>query len=137
MLFKSMVFMAIYLVNFQINIIKENRDTFDDCKYIVKELDKLGKDSVKISSGDFKNFKGKSYFKNYANELTSSAKFPILLVGGNRTVDSITETLNTPNIEHFSVCRPLICEPDFINKFEVESNYGIHETLFFKVHLKR
>lgn len=123
MLFKSMVFMAIYLVNFQINIIKENRDTFDDCKYVVKELDKLGKDSVKISSRDFKNFKEKSYFKDYANELTSFAKFPILLVGGNRTVDSITETLNTTNIEHFSICRPLICEPDFINKFEVESNY--------------
>ena len=67
MLFKSMVFMAIYLVNFQINIIIENRDTFNDCKYVVKELDKLRKDYVKISSRDFKNFRGKSYFKDYAN----------------------------------------------------------------------
>ncbi len=105
---------------------RDSGATFNDCKYVVQKLDELGIDSVEVSGGDFRSFKGESYFKDYANELASSVKCPIILVGGNRTFKSMTNVLNSTNIGYFSICRPLICEPDLINKF-LDNNAYTHK----------
>ncbi|MGL5507342.1 MAG: hypothetical protein ACRDB0_05505, partial [Paraclostridium sp.] len=102
---------------------RDSGASFDDCKYVVTNLDEIGIDSVEISGGDFRSFKGESYFKDYASELASIVKCPIMLVGGNRTVPSMNNILNSTDIEYFSICRPLICEPDLINKFKENNDH--------------
>lgn len=81
-----------YHISIKINSsdFREGGATFEDCKYIVEELDELEIDSVEISGGNFRSFKGESYFKEYSNE---SAR-PILLVVENRTLYSMTNILN-------------------------------------------
>lgn len=105
---------------------RDSGATFEDCKYVVTKLDEIGIDSVEISGGDFRSFKGESYFKDYAAELASIVKCPIMLVGGNRTIASMNDILNSTNIEYFSICRPLICEPDLVSKFKADKDY-IHK----------
>ncbi|MGL5754023.1 MAG: NADH:flavin oxidoreductase [Paraclostridium sp.] len=114
-----------YHISIKINSsdFREDGATFSDCMYVVKKLDMLGVDSVEVSGGNFRNFKGESYFKDYASKISSSVNCPIMLVGGNRTVDSMSCILNSTNIEYFSICRPLICEPNLINEFKSNSNY--------------
>lgn len=102
---------------------RDDGATFNDCKYVVKRLDDLGIDSVEVSGGEFRSFSGESYFKNYATDLANSVKCPVILVGGNRTIDSMSNILNSTDIRYFSLCRPLICEPDIINKFKVSLDY--------------
>ncbi len=102
---------------------RESGATFEDCKYVIEKLDKLGIDSVEVSGGDFKSFKGESYFKEYASKLASIVSCPIMLVGGNRSINSMSDILNSTGIEYFSICRPLICEPDLINKFKNNIDY--------------
>lgn len=108
-----------YHIGIKINCsdFRESGATFEDCKYVVKALDEMGIDSVEISGGDFRSFKGESFFKEYAEKLAKEIKAPIMLVGGNRTFTNMNEVLNSTDIEYFSICRPLICEPDLINKF--------------------
>lgn len=114
-----------YHVGIKINSsdFRDSGATFEDCKYVVCELDKRGVDSVEISGGDFRSFKGESFFKDYASELSSIVSCPIMLVGGNKTFKNMNNVLNSTNIEYFSICRPLICEPDLINKFGSDNDY--------------
>ena len=102
---------------------RENGATFEDCRYVVENLDNMGIDSVEVSGSDFKSFKGESFFKEYADELAKKIKASIMLVGGNKTFNNMTEVLNNTDIEYFSICRPLICEPDLINKFKEDNLY--------------
>lgn len=119
-----------YHISIKINSsdFRESGATFEDCKFVVTELDKLGIDSVEVSGGSFKDFKGESYFKDYAKDLASKVSCPIMLVGGNRTFDNMNDILNSTNIEYFSICRPFICEPDLINKF-IENNSYKHKCI--------
>lgn len=114
-----------YHVGIKINCsdFRESGTNFEDCKYVVCELDKLGIDSVEVSGGDFRNFKGESFFKDYASSLADVISCPIMLVGGNKTYNIMDNILNTTNIEYFSICRPLICESDLISKFMKDKNY--------------
>ncbi|MEF9991063.1 MAG: NADH:flavin oxidoreductase [Romboutsia sp.] len=114
-----------YHIGIKINCsdFRDSGANFDDCKYVVKELDRFGIDSVEISGGNFRGFKGESYFKDYASEISSIISAPVLLVGGNRTFESMNSILNSTNIDYFSICRPLICEPDLINNLKEDTNY--------------
>lgn len=114
-----------YHVGIKINCsdFRDSGASFDDCKYVVYELDKLGIDSVEVSGGDFRSFKGESFFKDYASELANNVSCPIMLVGGNKTFKNMESVLNNTNIELFSICRPLICEPDLVSKFMNDVNY--------------
>ncbi len=51
-----------------------------------------------------------SYFLEYARNL--GAKVPVILVGGNRDVESLEEILQQEEIDFIAMCRPLISEPD-------------------------
>lgn len=114
-----------YHISIKINSsdFRDNGATFEDCKFVIKELDKLGLDSAEISGGDFRDFNGESFFKEYASEIANSVSCPVMLVGGNRTIKTMESILNNTNIEYFSICRPLICEPDLVSKFEANRDY--------------
>jgi 2,4-dienoyl-CoA reductase-like NADH-dependent reductase (Old Yellow Enzyme family) len=114
-----------YHVGIKINS-SDNRDggaTIDDCLYTTKELDKSGIDSIEVSGGGFYNLKGESYFKDDASKVAASVNCPVILVGGNRTVDDMNNILNNTNIEYFSMARPLIREPELINLYKEDNSY--------------
>jgi 2,4-dienoyl-CoA reductase-like NADH-dependent reductase (Old Yellow Enzyme family) len=51
-----------------------------------------------------------SYFLRYAEK--TKLDIPLILVGGNRDVDSLEEIIRRGTVDFFALCRPLISEPD-------------------------
>lgn len=109
--------------------------TRDDSLYVAKKLSELGINAIEVSGGNSaikkvaqnnlgagrKKILGskekESYFKEYAKQLASQIDIPVILVGGNRSLDVMNELLNEHDIEYFSLARPLISEPDLINQW--------------------
>lgn len=105
--------------------------TFKECKDLCENLTSKGIAAVEISGGPvFRapktekevtktvELKGKdSYFSEYAKDIAASIGVPVILVGGNRSLDTMETLLNDTAIEYFSFSRPLLSEPDLINKW--------------------
>jgi len=64
-----------------------------------------------------KSIDNESYFKDTAAVLATLTHVPIILTGGNRHLSKMTDILNTSDIDYFALSRPLIREPDLIQKF--------------------
>ncbi len=111
--------------------------TFDECKTLSKNLTAKGIDAIEISGGpvfrapkpdkDPSNFSAESigkesYFAAYAKEIADSIDIPVILAGGNRSTDIMENILNNSRIGYFSISRPLLSEPDLINKWEKDRN---------------
>jgi 2,4-dienoyl-CoA reductase-like NADH-dependent reductase (Old Yellow Enzyme family) len=103
--------------------------TFDECKYVCKELITLGVNAIEISGGTFSSRPNESpsrkitpeqesYFQRYAAEIAEEISVPVILVGGNRDFTSLTDILNQTLIEYFALSRPLICESNLINRWQ-------------------
>ncbi|MDK2586138.1 NADH:flavin oxidoreductase [Romboutsia sedimentorum] len=115
--------------------IKEGGLTREDSIYVAKKLADLGIDAIEVSGGNgaikevrenglgsgrnniAKSKQNESYFKEYATQLAKQINIPVILVGGNRHLDIMHDLLNNTDIQYFSLARPLICEPDLINKW--------------------
>lgn len=91
--------------------------THEDCLYISKELDKRGIDAIEIS-GDFWDFRGnKAYFRNIAEKIASEISAPVIITGGNRDFTEMEKMINETNIEYVGMARPLMQDPEMINKY--------------------
>lgn len=113
----------------------EDGFSFEDCKYVCKRLEELGIDAIEISGvvgtqtedrtvreKGLKYLEKESYFRKYAQEIAEKVNVPIILVGGNRSLDLMNEILNNTKIEYFSLSRPFLREPDLINRWSGEDN---------------
>ena len=58
------------------------------------------------------------YFANAALPLADTTDTPVVLVGGLRSLEAINHFIGTTNIEYVSLSRPLIREPDLINRWQ-------------------
>lgn len=104
--------------------------SFEDCKYVCTKLDEMGIDAIEISGGTpssspkegtmriFTTPDEESYFKPYAAEIAKLIKAPVILVGGNRQVNPLTDIINETPIEYIALGRPLICESHLINRWQ-------------------
>jgi 2,4-dienoyl-CoA reductase-like NADH-dependent reductase (Old Yellow Enzyme family) len=103
--------------------------TFKECKYICKLLEEAGLTAIEISGGTALSRvnegtirkvspKTESYFTQYAKEIASELSIPVICVGGHRDFDKLTDIVNQTEIEYISLCRPLIREPELINRWE-------------------
>lgn len=103
--------------------------TFEECKYVCKKLAESGVDAIEISGGSPSSrpnegsarkiaLEQESYFRPYAAEIAQEINVPVILVGGNRDFNLLTEILNQTAIEYISLCRPLIRESDLISRWE-------------------
>ena len=107
--------------------------TFDECKALSVTLAAKGIDAIEISGGpvfrgpkpdkDPSNLPGESigkesYFAPYAKEIAEIVDVPVILAGGNRSIEKMEDILNSSRIGYFSISRPLLSEPDLINKWE-------------------
>lgn len=102
--------------------------TFKECKYICKMLKEAGLTAVEISGGTALSrtnegtirkvtAETESYFKQYAAEIAEEISIPVICVGGHRDFNKLTEIVNQTKIEYISLCRPLIREPELINRW--------------------
>jgi 2,4-dienoyl-CoA reductase-like NADH-dependent reductase (Old Yellow Enzyme family) len=105
--------------------------TFAESKVVCKKLAEAGIDAIEISGGSSVARKTnqsasrfnitpaqESYFKTYAAEIAAENHIPIILVGGNRDVEAMTDILNNTSIEYFALCRPLLREPNLIDRWQ-------------------
>ena len=57
-------------------------------------------------------------FLQATKKLSEIVKIPVVLIGGIRDIDTMEEILNSSNIRYFGIVRPLICEPDIVQKWK-------------------
>lgn len=59
-----------------------------------------------------------AYFKDAARAFKEELDVPLVLVGGIRSLDVVESLLDAGTADYFSLCRPLIREPDLINRWQ-------------------
>lgn len=96
----------------------------EDGLHICKILDSEKIDWIEVSGENpsrksIKPRTDESYFRHFAMKLASDIKTPIALVGGNRSLESMNEILNSSNIAYFSLSRPLIREANLVNRWKL------------------
>ncbi|WP_028829276.1 NADH:flavin oxidoreductase [Proteocatella sphenisci] len=109
--------------------------SFEECKYVCKRLEELGIDAIEISGvvgaktedvrlreRNLRYLKKESYFRKYAAEIAEELNIPVILVGGNRSLDLMTNILENTKIEYFSLSRPFLREPHLINRWILEED---------------
>ena len=110
--------------------------TFEECLALCKKLDTMGIAGIEISGGPvFRAPKTEkeptlevtlptqdSYFSEYARVIADAVSAPVILVGGNRSTETMQHLLDETKIACFSLSRPLLCEPDLINKWRADKN---------------
>ncbi len=103
--------------------------TFEECKYVCQKLVELGVNVIEVSGGSISSRRNEgpsriitpeqeTYFKPYAAEIAQEINVPMILVGGNREFELMTEILNQTPIEYFALSRPLIRESNLINRWQ-------------------
>jgi 2,4-dienoyl-CoA reductase-like NADH-dependent reductase (Old Yellow Enzyme family) len=81
------------------------------------ELEKAGVDAIDVSGNgcmyaEIDDVEDESYFLPYAEQLTE-LEIPVIVTGGNRTVDHMEKTINSAAVvDFFGISRPLVREPD-------------------------
>ncbi len=118
------------------DFMNDKGQTFEETMAICRKLDEKGIDAIEISGGPvFKapkvekeakqvTLKGKeSYFSEYAKDIAEAVNVPVILVGGNRSIEVMDGILNETEIDYFSLSRPLLSEPDLVNKWMENPDY--------------
>lgn len=82
-----------------------------------------GIDSIEVSGNGtsvagIRPGKNEGYFFEFARDLSKRISIPVILVGGHRSVEHMEKILNSSKIEFLSISRPLICEPNLINRWK-------------------
>ena len=97
--------------------------TIEDSLIACKLLSDNGIDAIEIS-GNYTSRSGirtkdqEGYFKEFAILLKKLVNTPVILVGGHRSIENMNEILNYTDIEYLSLSRPLIREPELINRWK-------------------
>lgn len=86
-------------------------------------LAEAGIDAIEVSAngtsrGGIRAGLNEAYFLDAAKLLAERVKVPVVLVGGLRSMEKINEILNETNIAYISLSRPLIREPNLINRWQ-------------------
>lgn len=91
---------------------------------VVSQLEEMGIDAVEISAGiggrrsaairpGIRTEADEAYFRSWSHQARTRTRLPILLVGGMRSRAVMEDVLASGDADLISMCRPLICEPDF------------------------
>jgi 2,4-dienoyl-CoA reductase-like NADH-dependent reductase (Old Yellow Enzyme family) len=107
------------LIKINVNDGFKDEVAFEDVLYLCDKLAEIKIDAIEIS-GAFIAFPqgATSFFKKEAEQIAARSDTKIILTGGNRHFEEMTDILNTTKIEYFGMARPLIKEPDLINRFK-------------------
>ena len=93
-------------------------------------LEEQGIDAIEISGGNpkagklgparagIKSEEKEAYFQNEAKAFKKNVNVPLILVGGNRSFQVAERLVNQGVADYISMSRPLIREPDLINRWQ-------------------
>lgn len=102
--------------------------TFEESAWVCAELDKRGIDAIELSGGInegpesfsarlMKEKDGEGFYAENALALAGRVRADVISVGGYRTPEGVDAWLNKGNIAGISLSRPLISEPDLVNRW--------------------
>ena len=102
--------------------------TISDALTTVMTLEEHGLDGLDISGAhpsrtDFDVPSEEGYFKDYSLSVKSISDMPVILTGGNRSIESMETILNDENADFIALARPLIREPQLPNLWKEDRNY--------------
>lgn len=110
--------------------------TKDDALKVFGSVDQLGVDMIEVSAVNESSGKSlspartgikaidkQSYFREATEEIAKKTNAKVILMGGNRNVELMEDILNNSEIDYFSIARPLLCEPELINKWKADKGY--------------
>ena len=95
-----------------------------------KMLVENGIDAIELSGGvlispkmspsrmGIKSEEKEAYFQNEARAFKGEIRVPLILVGGNRSFQVAERLVNESVADYISLCRPLIREPDLVNRWK-------------------
>ena len=103
--------------------------TIDEAVVVAKMLEDEGIDGIEVSGGspalkdmtpvrkgiDSKDKEG--YHRELARRIKKEVNVPVILVGGLRSPDLMEEIITSGDADLLSLARPLIREPDLINRW--------------------
>ncbi len=104
--------------------------SFDDCRYVCRELSNLGIDAIEISGGiraagdpcsiDRVTYseKDEGYFAEAAAAVADEIATPVILTGGLRSPKIMNRLLESTKIEGFAMARPFLAEPGLVKRWE-------------------
>jgi 2,4-dienoyl-CoA reductase-like NADH-dependent reductase (Old Yellow Enzyme family) len=96
------------------NVPSVNGINIDNFHLLAAELEKAGVDAIEVSGGSairtgIDTIDEESYFSAYSEKL--DIVIPVILTGGNRTLDLLEQIINRDKVDFFGMARPLIREP--------------------------
>lgn len=119
-----------YPVLFKINVSDfiDGGMTFEESRFVANRLSEIGADAIELSGGfgaadypplrtGINTTEKESYHKEYAMQIASEIDTPVILVGGNKSLDVMDEILSEGSIEYFAMSRPLFREPDLVKRW--------------------
>ena len=109
----------------------EDGTTYDLMGKYAAIFQKAGLDAIELSGGcsadgakwpssrgfDPKTASEEGYFKGAASYFRASCSLPLILVGGNRSLEGGEKMISDGTCDFLSISRPLIREPDLINRW--------------------
>jgi len=108
----------------------ENGLTLEDSLQVVKMLAENGIDAIELSGGvlvggklspsrmGIKTAEKEAYFREDARAFKKHIDVPLILVGGNRSLQVAEQLVTEDAADFISMSRPLIREPDLINRWK-------------------
>lgn len=91
------------------------------------KLDKLGIDLIEVSGCAPSRTRitpdTESYFADFARKLTPKVNCPVMLTGGNKTLSKLEELADSADIDFIGLSRPLVSEPDLVQKWAENPEY--------------
>lgn len=88
------------------------------CLACAEYLDSIEVSGNGTSAAGIKAGVNEAYFAKFALALADKVNTPVILVGGHRSIENMNKVLNDGKIEYLSLSRPLICEPNLINRWQ-------------------
>ncbi|RII34045.1 NADH:flavin oxidoreductase [Clostridium chromiireducens] len=95
----------------------ENGITSEGFHTACKQIISSGVSAIEVS-GPWMIFKNTDsfYFLDHTKKIAEEKEIPIILVGGINDIATANKIINDTSIEYLSLARPLIAEPDLINR---------------------
>lgn len=102
----------------------------EDSRKVVRLLAAEGLDAVEISGGTAAAGKfqparkginkpeKEAYFREQAKAVKAEVDIPVILVGGNRSLEVAGQMLDGGVADFIALCRPLICEPGLVKRWQ-------------------